>query len=238
MFPLFVALLAACATGPQLSTLIVGPDRVACVGMGPMECLETETPTGERSLAYDPIVGFEHQLGQRATLEVKITEVPDPPADGSSRRTELVRVVATERAYADGPCAGAPVTAEPNRSSDGAVRTLGLRLTFCDGTARDLVISEGPEAWVIPSDPLRAPLDPEGAAAGAVLSMRSRLGGQERMVRVLPVPEGLSVVQGVRPLTTAEDGPVPVGALETAEVMAIALPPGATLVRVEPPAVE
>lgn len=77
-------------------TFIVDHYRHACVGEGAQMCLRVQ---GERepsfSLFYSEIEGFTHQWGRVYTLQVDITEVEDPPADGSSFDYDLVSVVDT-----------------------------------------------------------------------------------------------------------------------------------------------
>ena len=75
----------------------VGPERAECTGVAPMECLVVSyTEDGESQLFYDTIAGFEHEEGTAYVLDVRVAEVPDPPADGSSLAYTLVSVVSQE----------------------------------------------------------------------------------------------------------------------------------------------
>jgi len=72
----------------------VGPERVDCVGVAPMECLQVAyAEDAEPQLFYDEIAGFEHQEGTAYVLDVRVDEVADPPADASSLTYTLVTVV-------------------------------------------------------------------------------------------------------------------------------------------------
>lgn len=78
-------------------TLYVGPELVDCTGVGPMKCmLVRRSPDEPYQYFYNPIVGFEFEAGYEYELEVAVTEVANPPADGSSLRYTLVRVVNKE----------------------------------------------------------------------------------------------------------------------------------------------
>lgn len=75
----------------------VEPELVECTGVGPMECLQVSyTEGGEPELFYDAIDGFTFTEGTAYVLDVEVTEVADPPADGSSLAYRLVEVVSEE----------------------------------------------------------------------------------------------------------------------------------------------
>jgi heat shock protein HslJ len=82
------------APTPEEKTLFVGPEKVDCVGVGPMECFQVkEDPDGEWQLFYDQIEGFEWEPGYTYELRVAVHQVENPPADASSLRYELIEVV-------------------------------------------------------------------------------------------------------------------------------------------------
>lgn len=72
----------------------VAPTLVDCVGVARMQCLQYRK-VGETQWSnhYFGIEGFEYQPDYRYVLEIKQTPVIDPPADASSLRWELLRVV-------------------------------------------------------------------------------------------------------------------------------------------------
>lgn len=83
----------------------IAPERVDCQGVGPMRCMRVQRGEGaEWTLFYDAIVGLEAEEGVEYTIDVRITEVANPPADGSSQRVELVRVVAQRTVQAAAGC--------------------------------------------------------------------------------------------------------------------------------------
>ncbi|RQR83150.1 DUF4377 domain-containing protein [Burkholderia sp. Bp9012] len=102
-------LLAGCQTGaaatdaraarpadgrPVTRTVYVAPQAARCTGVAPMECLQVRSSPAEPwSLWYAGIEGFAYQPGYQYVLEVDEYRVAQPPADGSSIRWVLKRVV-------------------------------------------------------------------------------------------------------------------------------------------------
>ena len=79
---------------PEEKTLYIGPEKVECVGVAPMECYQVkETPESEWQLFYSEIEGFTWEPGYTYELRVAVHTVENPPADGSSLRYELIEVV-------------------------------------------------------------------------------------------------------------------------------------------------
>lgn len=72
----------------------IEPELAECTGVGPMECMQVSyTEGGEPELFYSGIEGFEFVEGTSYVLDVRVTEVASPPADGSSLAYSLVEVV-------------------------------------------------------------------------------------------------------------------------------------------------
>lgn len=102
-------LLAGCQTGatatdaraarpadgrPVTKTVYVAPQPERCTGVAPMDCLQVRSSPAEPwSLWYAGIEGFAYQPGYQYVLEVDEYRVAQPPADGSSIRWVLKRVV-------------------------------------------------------------------------------------------------------------------------------------------------
>lgn len=79
---------------PDGQLLDVAPYRTACIGVGPMECLQVRREGEDNySLFYSKIEGFEFEPGYQYTLRVKVTPVENAPADASSERYALLEVV-------------------------------------------------------------------------------------------------------------------------------------------------
>ncbi|WP_338640021.1 DUF4377 domain-containing protein [Burkholderia pyrrocinia] len=84
---------------PVTKTVNVAPQSARCTGVAPMECLQVRSSPGEPwSLWYAGIEGFAYQPGYLYTLEVDEYRVAQPPADGSSIRWVLKRVVERRQA--------------------------------------------------------------------------------------------------------------------------------------------
>lgn len=89
--------LAGCAETEQAGTMreiYVAAQRVPCMGVGPMECLQTrERPDQRWQLFYGGIEGFDFQPGTEYRLRIVEEPVLNPPADGSSIHTRLDQVL-------------------------------------------------------------------------------------------------------------------------------------------------
>ena len=86
--------LSAGAAAPVFRTLQVAPARVACVGVGPMTCLQVrESADAPWTRMYSDIAGFDYQPGYLYEIRIREDAVPNPPADGSSVRRTLVAVL-------------------------------------------------------------------------------------------------------------------------------------------------
>ncbi len=72
----------------------IEPELAECTGVGPMECMQVAyTEDGEPELFYSAIEGFEFVEGTSYVIDVQVSEVASPPADGSSLSYTLVQVV-------------------------------------------------------------------------------------------------------------------------------------------------
>lgn len=79
---------------PVTRTVYVAPQAARCTGVAPMDCLQVRSSPAEPwSLWYAGIEGFAYQPGYQYVLEVDEYRVAQPPADGSSIRWVLKRVV-------------------------------------------------------------------------------------------------------------------------------------------------
>jgi hypothetical protein len=83
--------------GISEQVLIIGPERRACQGMIPMQCLMVKREqAADWENFYDPIEGFDWQAGYVYELKLELEEVLDPPADGSSIRYRLLEVLSKQ----------------------------------------------------------------------------------------------------------------------------------------------
>lgn len=82
------------AGSDEVVRMWIEPERVECVGVAPMECLQVAySEGGEPEYFYDSIAGFDHQEGTAYVIDVQVTEVENPPADASSLNYTLVEVI-------------------------------------------------------------------------------------------------------------------------------------------------
>jgi heat shock protein HslJ len=86
----------------QEVTMIIGPDKVSCTGVAPMQCLQYKYADNESwKTLYGGIEGFEHQAGYRYVLLVREERIIHPPADGSSIKHTLIKVLDQQKVSAN-----------------------------------------------------------------------------------------------------------------------------------------
>jgi hypothetical protein len=79
-------------------TLFVREMRVDCEGEGPRKCLQVrESESGEWTLFYSRIKGFQYEEGTKYELRVSVEKVPKPMADASSLSYTLVEIVSQQK---------------------------------------------------------------------------------------------------------------------------------------------
>lgn len=92
-----VILCASCAgiKKANTETWLVGPERVPCSGVAPMECLQIKKNASDTAWQYfyDEIEGFQYEPGYTYTLEVSSEKVDNPPADASSIHYKMKKMV-------------------------------------------------------------------------------------------------------------------------------------------------
>lgn len=78
----------------QGTRLWIKPDLVDCIGEARQKCMQVaEAEDGEYLYFYDAIEGFTFIEGTSYVIDVRIDEVEDPPADGSSLAYTLLQIV-------------------------------------------------------------------------------------------------------------------------------------------------
>ncbi|MBK9069496.1 MAG: DUF4377 domain-containing protein [Myxococcales bacterium] len=89
---------SACGSADrEQGIMLVDHYRVPCVGENLRLCLRaSELDGSEYWYFYDYIEGFDYQWGHRYALRVEVTEIENPPQDGSSARYELIEVISDE----------------------------------------------------------------------------------------------------------------------------------------------
>lgn len=75
-------------------TVYVAAQKVACTGVAPMECLQVREQADQPwQYHYSGIEGFDFQPGTEYQLQIIETVLNNPPADGSSVRWTLEKIV-------------------------------------------------------------------------------------------------------------------------------------------------
>ncbi|WP_142684631.1 META domain-containing protein [Chitinophaga polysaccharea] len=78
----------------KTQVIYVKESREPCTGVAPMECLQIKGVNDtEWSNLYTNISGFKYTPGYRYKLRVRITQIKNPPADGSSLKYTLTKVL-------------------------------------------------------------------------------------------------------------------------------------------------
>lgn len=92
-------LLSACQNTPATETLYVKDQLADCIGVAPMKCMQVRSQPGESwSFFYQQIEGFTFEPGYNYQLEVTKEKLTNVPADASSLRYQLIKVVSKEAA--------------------------------------------------------------------------------------------------------------------------------------------
>jgi heat shock protein HslJ len=92
--------LMSCKSAVNKKTLWVNSSKVACVGVGPMQCLQVKFNASENwSNFYDAIEGFEYQPGFVYELEVQVDTLDKAnlPADKSIYVYKLLNVISKKQ---------------------------------------------------------------------------------------------------------------------------------------------
>jgi hypothetical protein len=91
-----LAFIATLATGcAEERIMSINHYMRTCAGVGPRMCMlhKDQTTEGSWYNFYSGIQGFEYEWGYAYELRVAITDVADPPADGSSKKYHLIEVI-------------------------------------------------------------------------------------------------------------------------------------------------
>lgn len=84
-------------TYPMEKELVFLDYLAPCTGVDVRSCMVELEPDGERQFFYSGVSGFDYAWGYRHELLVRVSYVPEPPADGSSLDYVLLAVLAKEK---------------------------------------------------------------------------------------------------------------------------------------------
>jgi heat shock protein HslJ len=125
----------------EVMTVFVGPELVDCEGEGPQKCmLVKENQEDDWHLFYDQIDGFYYEEGHNYEIVVRVENIPNPPAGGSSIRWALVDVISktpVEKATGTSSLEGTLWVMEEYRDSEGnlvpSLPEITVTVEFLDG---------------------------------------------------------------------------------------------------------
>ncbi len=97
LFLVMSILMFACKKEIESEQLIIADHKVSCTGAGPQECLLVKKNVSDDwQFFYGGIEGFDYEEGFEYIIEVKVYDVENPPADGSSKRYVLNRIISKQ----------------------------------------------------------------------------------------------------------------------------------------------
>lgn len=136
--------------GPARTTMYVHHHLAECIGVDIQSCLLVQEPgAAGLGLLHQGIEGFTWEWGYIHSIAIEVHEVPNPPADGSSVRYVLDRIIDRERVAAATRFEIVVTTSAGRVSevSEGEYRLLGSGRFRCGSTTNceslDEVIAAG-----------------------------------------------------------------------------------------------
>ena len=97
-----VALSLVAAGCSRTEKLTIASETADCVGVGPQKCLLIKRSGNESwELWYSGIQGFTHEKGYEYVVKIRKEEVKNPPADASSVKYVLKRIVSKTKKDSD-----------------------------------------------------------------------------------------------------------------------------------------
>ncbi len=82
----------------EIKIFHINSHLIDCVGVGPRKCMQIRESTyDEWSPFYDGIEGFTFEEGYLYTIIVAITDIDDPPADGSSKAYKMLALISKKK---------------------------------------------------------------------------------------------------------------------------------------------
>ena len=83
--------------GHMTKKLYINSIRVDCVGVGPQKCMQVkENPRDDWRLFYGNIENFTYEEGYMYEIIVDVSDVENPPADSSSKKYTLVKILSMD----------------------------------------------------------------------------------------------------------------------------------------------
>ena len=146
---------AAEAGERDVVTMYVGPELVECTGVAPQTCMQIKySPDEEYQLFYGQIEGFTFEEGYDYELQVAVTDVENPPADGSALKYTLLEEVSKTPA-------GATASTMPASEAAGDTTLTGTYWTLSSYANAD-----GAMVNVLPGTDVTAVFAQNGSLAG------------------------------------------------------------------------
>ena len=88
----------ACKSHKNVFTYTIASETTIGYGVVPQTCLLVKEGDADGwSLFYSSIEGFNYEPGYEYSVQIEKTAVENPPADGSSIRYKLIKVISKEK---------------------------------------------------------------------------------------------------------------------------------------------
>ncbi len=97
-FGLILSLVFLFSSCQETKQIYIASHLTDCEGVAPQKCMLIKSrPSEEWSYFYDTIEGFSYEEGYFYELEVAVTRIENPPADGSSLQYSLLKILSKEK---------------------------------------------------------------------------------------------------------------------------------------------
>ncbi len=94
----WIVLAFMCFSCQKTKKIYIASALADCQGEAPQKCMHyKENPTDDWNYFYDTIEGFDYEEGHQYLVEVAVTEIENPPADASSLKYTLVKILSKEK---------------------------------------------------------------------------------------------------------------------------------------------
>ena len=100
---LIIGVLLMRCSDKNVEKITIASEKTIGYGVAPMECYLVKVGDDKDwSLFYSPIEGFNYENGYEYVIKVKKEKIDNPPADGSSIKYTLVKVISKKKLMSKG----------------------------------------------------------------------------------------------------------------------------------------
>ncbi len=97
-FGLILSLVFLFSSCQETKKIYIASHLTDCEGVAPQKCMLIKSrPSEDWTYFYDTIEGFNYEEGYSYELEVAVTRIENPPADGSSLQYSLLKILSKQK---------------------------------------------------------------------------------------------------------------------------------------------